>query len=311
MNWKTFSLDDFEGIAGTVENSFYMGSDTSLGNLYFLQEKYDIKMNVSMGFLFRYYSGESISRRGYGYPILMEGDYSPEKLKDALILIFADSKETNRPVKFILLSEKQKAELDECLKKFFPEKSADWQTERNDSDYLYLRQSLAELKGKTYHKKKNHVSKFLKTYSGRWEFRSLGICAVEEDIKKVSWQWLMERGEQDVKVLAMEHKSIEMAVEAARNFKMTGGVLYIDGNPVAMTLASPVSSTVLDVHYEKCLGEAAAYGGYAAINWCMANNAVDFEYLNREEDMGIEGLRKAKLSYHPDIILDKWFGEIK
>ena len=75
-----------------------------------------------------------------------------------------------------------------------------------------------------------------------------------------------------------------------------------------MTLASPISASVLDIHFEKSLSEPAKNGAYAAINQFFAQNCNFYEYLNREEDLGIPGLRKAKLSYKPDIILDKFSG---
>ena len=76
-----------------------------------------------------------------------------------------------------------------------------------------------------------------------------------------------------------------------------------------MTLASPVSPNVLDIHFEKALSGYATDGAYSVVNNLFAKESKNFMYLNREEDMGVEGLRKAKLSYKPDIILDKFYGE--
>ena len=99
-------------------------------------------------------------------------------------------------------------------------------------------------------------------------------------------------------------------MKTAGLLKLKGGVLYIDEKPVAMTLASPISSLVLDIHFEKALSSVAKDGAYAVINNLFAKTCTNYKYLNREEDLGIEGLRKAKLSYKPALLLNKFFGSL-
>lgn len=89
-----------------------------------------------------------------------------------------------------------------------------------------------------------------------------------------------------------------------RDYGLSGAVLYVDNKPVAMTLGSQISEKVYDVNFEKALRE---YDGvYAVINNEFAKTLTKYEYINREEDMGIEGLRKSKLSYNPIMILDRF-----
>ena len=78
-----------------------------------------------------------------------------------------------------------------------------------------------------------------------------------------------------------------------------------------MTLAAPVSDSLLDVIYEKAIEEYEKNGAYAVINQQFAKRCDRYLYLNREEDMGVEGLRKAKLSYKPSIILEKFYGAVE
>ena len=85
-----------------------------------------------------------------------------------------------------------------------------------------------------------------------------------------------------------------------------GGILYVNNIPVAMTIASKISENVCDVHFEKAIGEYAINGAYAAINKMFCERLEQFTFINREEDIGIEGLRKAKMSYRPKIILKKY-----
>ena len=322
MNWSILTLKDFHFLKDCVNSSNLEGSDTSLVNIFLLQKKYDTKTAIEKGFLFRYYTGAE-NRTGYGFPLKLCDQKLPEgerahSLKEAVALIIEDAKLNGRKVKFCLLTESQKNELDFVFKSDFSEFTLEWLTNRDDVDYIYSREKLAALQGKTYHKKKNHVSRFQRIYEGNWEFRSLNLCAIADDMIFVAKKWLEERfalsesgeialSEEDKRILNLEHEMIKTALENREDFALDGGVLYTNGKPVAMTLASRISEKMLDVHFEKCLSEAAANGAYAAINWCFANAADSYELLNREEDMGVEGLRKAKLSYHPDNLLEKFY----
>lgn len=331
MNWTTLSLTDFDFLRKHLAASVFMGSDCSLVNLFLLQKKYDTQTAIEGGFLFRYYAGAE-NRTGYGFPLALTADGGTARsLSDALSLIVADAAANNRPVRFCLCDETQKNALDDCMKARFPELALVWRTSRDDSDYIYERQKLAALAGKTYHKKKNHVSRFLRAYEGNWEFRLLSLCRIDNDLILVAQQWLEEHfaappspemgtvaddatdapsaaaRERERHILQLELDSIRTAVQNKADFALEGGVLYVHGVPVAMTLASRIGDDVLDVHFEKCLASAAANGAYAAINWCFANACDGIRYLNREEDMGVEGLRKAKLSYHPDLLVDKYY----
>ena len=112
-------------------------------------------------------------------------------------------------------------------------------------------------------------------------------------------------------VLKLELQSIELALKNAELLRFTGGVLYVKGEPAAMTLASPISDSVLDVIYEKAIEEYEKNGVYAVINQQFSKRNGSYLYLNREEDMGVEGLRKAKLSYKPTLILEKFYGLVE
>ena len=96
--------------------------------------------------------------------------------------------------------------------------------------------------------------------------------------------------------------------ESLKNFEalgMKGAILYVKNAPVGMTMASEIAPGVWDIHFEKVNGEYADNGGYAVINKMFAETLAGVKLINREEDINIEGLRKAKLSYYPLIILDK------
>ena len=162
-------------------------------------------------------------------------------------------------------------------------------------------------------KKRNHVSRFNRTYGDSWKFKTYPENDIANDILEVSQKWLEEKNienEKERHILQLEHESIKSALKNASLLRMCGGVLYINGEAAAMTLASPISESVLDVIYEKSIGKYEKDGVYSVINQQFSKKFENYLYINREEDMGVEGLRKAKLSYKPTIILEKFYGKI-
>ena len=315
------NLQDFEYLNSNLDSSNLFGSDSSVANLFLLQEKYNTELKIHKNILFRYYYGDE-NRTGYGFPIPMKsltdpagsGKKTENWLKTALEHIFEDARIQSRPVAFCLLTGEQKALINENLARYFPDRSINWKTNRDDCDYIYLREKLAELPGSQYQKKRNHISRFNRIYGPcgtNWEFKTYPENDIAADILQVSQKWYEENDGISNDFLRLEHESIEKALQNRELLGLRGGVLYINGEPAAMTLASPISQDVLDVIYEKSFGDFEHNGAYAVINQQFARRCQNFLYLNREEDMGVEGLRKAKLSYKPEMILEKFYGIVE
>lgn len=305
---------DFSFIAENLETSDIYGSDSSVANMYLLQKKYNTQFKIKKNVLLRYYTGGE-NRTGYAFPLFLKSPEATtsfeEKLHIALELIFEDAAEEKREARFCLITQEQKNQIDSCLGRNFSNRRVSWKTNRDDCDYLYLQKNLSDLLGSNYQKKRNHISRFNRTYGTDWEFKYYPQYDIKDDILSVSETWFHEKDGENNHDLCLEFESIKAALEKQDLFKLRGGVLYIHGKPAAMTLASPISDTVLDVIYEKSIFEYEKDGSYAVINQQFAKRCDSFLYFNREEDMGIEGLRKAKLSYKPTMILDKFYGRIE
>jgi hypothetical protein len=179
------------------------------------------------------------------------------------------------------------------------------QTEsRDDFEYLYLTEKLKNLSGKKFHSKRNHISAFSKAHN--WSYESI-TPEVLPDLFKMADKWTNE-----MKKLTDDPLSIEVENEAIKEYfphmeklNIRGGLIRVDGEIVAFTFGTPINDKVFDIHSEKALPEFRT--AYSVINReFIANDLSDFLYVNREDDMGLEGLRKAKLSYHPDILLKKY-----
>ena len=311
------NLLDFEYLEKNLNTQSLYGSDSCIANLFLLQEKYSTWLKIHNNTLFRYYYG-SENRRGYAFPLAIknvsstsssDSSYSLEWLKNALDFIIEDSKLEKRTLSFCLITQEQKQLLDLVLEKYFKLKVS-WKTNRDDCDYIYLQENLSNLPGSHYQKKRNHISRFIRTYGDDWEFKSFPENALEADILALSQKWLEEKNDAENESLKLEHEAIIRALENAELLRLRGGVLYVGGVPAAMTLGAPISDSVFDVIYEKAVGEYEKNGAYAVINQQFSKYCGSYLYINREEDMGIEGLRKAKLSYKPTIVLEKFYGKI-
>lgn len=267
------------------------GSDLAFGNIYLLRNKYHTTICRCGDFLIRRYSG--LWRHGYTFPV---GRGDVEAALKELDGYAAKRKET---LCFCLLTEVQKGLLEEI----YPGRFA-FSCNEGDADYLYLSRDLAELPGRNYHKKKNHVRQFCRAYD-RIELRPITGENIE-DAWTVEERWHHAHQENANYSQMSERNAIWEALRNMEELGFEGAVLYADGTPAGMTISSRINGDVCDIHYEKVNDEYAVNGGYSAINQLYAERLTCYEWVNREEDIGMEGLRKAKLSYHPRLLLQKY-----
>ena len=192
--------------------------------------------------------------------------------------------------------------------------------DRDNADYIYTSAKLCDLPGRHLSSKRNHIKHFER--NGPWEFHKIaaGSCGVftscEDgtcgrlssiaEAKAFVDEFYKEKNDPD---LADEAGAIEEMFEHYETLGFLGGMLYQNGEPVAFTAGTKLDDEVFDTHFEKAL--PGVEGAYTMVNREFARlvraEYPDITAFNREEDMGIEGLRKAKLSYHPDILLMKYF----
>ena len=292
LEWSIPEAEDEDWINSCIAVSGTMASDASFANIYLLRNKYSTKISRYKDFIIRKYSGKG-ARCGYTFP-LGKGDVAK-----ALAEIEKDAKECGERLQFAFVTEEQKEVLENAMPARFC-----YSSDAGDSDYIYLRSELASLSGKAFHKKKNHFSKFLRTYAD-YKYYEIGACNIY-DAQKVADAWYYEHlQDEDASQLA-EYKAIKEALENFEELGLIGGIIYVNDSPCAMTIASKINENTVDVHFEKAVGEYALNGGYAAINKLFSEKLDGVTWLNREEDIGIEGLRKAKLSYRPKIMLKKY-----
>jgi hypothetical protein len=199
---------------------------------------------------------------------------------------------------FIRVPEK----LVECWQKDLGER-LQVEEERENWDYLYAFEDLVQLKGNRYHKKKNLLNQFLKSYE--FEYQPFGVRMIEQAMA-MQEDWCAWRDCESSEVLAAENRAILRVLERwDRIDHILGGAIFIDQIIVAYALAEALTGDTILIHFEK--GCPDYKGVYQAINQMFLSHTGDgFKLVNREQDLGNPGLRKAKLSYHPVDFLRKY-----
>jgi len=180
--------------------------------------------------------------------------------------------------------------------------------ERDNFDYVYLSKDLIELQGRKFHTKKNHVNSFRKKYSN-YQYVPMTAGMTDQCIAFMV-EWCKERGCVKGDSIDCERKAI---LEAMNNFTVLGfqgAAIFIDDKMVAFTYGEMSNDDTAVIHVEKGLLEYKSVYGVINQEFC-AQNWQHIKYINREEDMGIEGLRKAKESYHPIKMVEKYIVTVK
>jgi hypothetical protein len=174
--------------------------------------------------------------------------------------------------------------------------------DRDNSDYVYLTQDLINLSGRKYHRKKNHLNRFIKTQ--KFEYRPLDKDLVASFLEmQESWCQMRECVEHPD--LLSEDYAVHEALTRFEDLDYQGGAIVMNAKVEAFSLGEPLSGDTAVIHIEKANPDIP--GLYAAINqrFC-ANTWKEMAYINREQDLGSEGLRKAKESYNPHHMVDKY-----
>lgn len=174
-------------------------------------------------------------------------------------------------------------------------------------DYIYDAQSLITLRGKKLHSKRNHINRFKAEYPN-WSYEAVTPQNMPEVIA-MSRDWC-RRSMCESKSLQHECEALDSALHDYFSLGLDGGLIRVDGKVAAFSMGDKLTHDTYLVHVEKAYTE---YGGsYAIINQQFAeHNCADYTYINREDDSGDEGLRKAKMSYYPVMRTEKYEARLK
>lgn len=295
IEFKDITVEDKDTITSFTMNSCRRNCDLSFSNLCSWRFMYNTKFAVIDNFLvFKFWLHGRVS---YMMPV---GQGYPEK--ELIEKMIEDSQLEGEPLRLMGVCQGMKKRLNDILPGKF-----EFTTNRDYSDYIYLRSDLATLTGKKFQSKRNHINRFKKEYT--YKYVPITPDRVQECLYlEAEWCKANDCDKQDG--TGNERQAIVFALEHFEELGLSGGILYANDKIVAFTFGMPINKETFGVHVEKA--DTTVDGAYAMINFEFANHIPEtFTYINREEDLGIEGLRKAKLSYQPETILEKFVAHYK
>jgi uncharacterized protein len=266
-----------------------MGCEFSFSNIFIWRKKNKTTIAEYNGFLF---VRHIIDGRCY---FLMPVARSAEAdIREAVRALDKHARSTGCKLVIAGITREKKLDLEKIMPGVFEfKKKPDWY------DYIYNADDLINLRGSKYQAKRNHINKFEKL---RGPDTYEDICEKNiDDCLRTYVRWAEVRNPDELKD---EHVAVLEALSNFEQLELKGGLMRFNGTVCAFTLGAEINKDVFVIHIEKGLIECT--GVYAAINRDFAkNNCLGYKYINREEDLGIEGLRKAKQSYYPAIHLEK------
>lgn len=289
--FKPINIEDKKIITSFTYPSNYRNCDYSFANICSWRFLYDTEYAVVDGQLLIRFRIENKTRVAYMTPT-GQGD-----LKQAVELLEKDSLKQGHPLCMLGVTQDARDELEKVLPGAFF-----YIPERDYFDYIYLREDLATLKGKKYQSKRNHINNFNKKYE--YKFVPLSEELVPECLELECKWYKANHEENDTDALKAERRSMTYALNHFSELGLIGGGICVDGQIVAFSFGAAINHDTFGVHVEKA--DVNYEGAYAVINKELASHLPEqYTYVNREEDLGIPGLRKAKLSYNPVILLEK------
>lgn len=287
LEFKSLALHDRAAVQSILAETGLMGNENVFGTFFIWGEVYKHHACLHEGVLYSLYGGDS---NIYGVP--HGGD-----LPTALKVLVADARARGHRFRLWGMTKEQVAEVERVMPETFRSR-----LDRDGSDYIYHTSDLISLAGRKFHDKRNHLNRFRRTYAYTYEDITTQNMP---DVAHITKEWISGHNASPVEDLFLEDCAISRAIKYYHELGLQGGLIRIEGQPVAFTLGEAINSDVFLVHFEKAL---SGYNGlYAAINQEFASrHLAKYKYVNREEDMGIEGLRNSKLSYNPAFLLEKY-----
>jgi hypothetical protein len=289
IRFETPTLADCCRAKELLALSGFQGCEYAFGCNYIWRNFYDIKI----AFLGEFYIIRNAM--GYCFPAGRGTDTELRMAIDCLRLDYANN--PNKADEFIFSSMDDYGR--ERLLTLYGN-SVEFSEKRDYFDYIYNRNDLEFLRGKKYHSKRNHLKN-----CGEYEYRAIdteNIC----DCYAINREWLdlksLTADEGEFEEQRGEIAALQDGLDNFAELGFLGGIIYQNGKPTAYTFGERQNADTFTVHAEKALT-----GLYSAINNEFVRRLpTDIRYINREEDTGAENLRKAKMSYHPEYLLEKY-----
>lgn len=300
LEFKTLEIRDKEIVNKYLHKNQYKGSESSFTNFYMWRKSYHVKYAL--------YNDWLIIRSGHENEWWYLPPYgNGTDLAGTIEEMIATAEQAGLKFELKAVGEEQKQTLEELFPGRF-----EFIAERENFDYIYDAESLRTLAGRKLHSKRNHLNYFLQNENYTYEpLTGDNLAEAQEFLEQWCKQKACENQKQTLDdMLICEREAIGEIFEVFEQLDCIGALIRLDGRVKAFTLGEMLNDEMAVIHVEKADHEVR--GLYPAINQMFLQNSFPQALLvNREEDTGDEGLRKAKLSYHPVELLTKYKGVLR
>ena len=291
IKFKDIELEDKDIIDTYLFNNPYRASESCFSNLYGWAHKYKTQYAIWREFLLIKFTSD---RGGCSYLT----PFGKGNVAGAIDLLV---EECGCPIKFEMsgVTQAMKEVIEHAMPRRF-----EYERQRGVFDYIYTSEKLINLTGKKLQSKRNHINRFLA--NNKWQYISLTkdpsqTVRCKEMLKK----WYDLNKDDSDPSLESDFYTTSLFLKNFEALSLRGGAIEVNGEIIAFSLGAKLNEDTFIVHVEKAFSDIQ--GAYPIINQqFVLHEASEFTYINREEDMGLPSLRKAKLSYQPDILLEKF-----
>ncbi len=297
LTFKSLELGDKDLINSYITNQNYRISDLCFTNLYAWGKKFNTQFAVKNDWLFIRFKDNN-GRNSYLLPLGKGG------IKKGIDIIIEDHKQFDTVFQIRGVTKEMIAEIEEVMPDTF-----NYTLNRSVSDYIYTSEKLIHLEGRKLQSKRNHINRFKR--ENKWQYKTLtGKPDLVKECKSMLDKWMeINKNDKDPS-LAFDDLATTIMLDNFEYLNLKGGLICVNNEIAAFSIGEVLTKDTIVVHVEKAF--TTIHGAYTIMNQQFAlNESSDYKYINREEDMGVENLRKAKLSYQPDILLEKYNARFK
>ncbi len=293
MEFHSLGIEDKDSLTAALYAAPDRGCEYTFGNLYIWRDVYETKLAQQDGFWFVRFDNVT---RSYLFPV-GAGD-----LAAAMEALVADAAAQGVPFHMVAARREDCDELERLLPGRFA-----FHTSRDFAEYVYNSADLIELRGKKYHGKRNHISKFMNEYPDN-AFEELTPENIGE-ARAMNDAWYEKNFDGNAS-LDEERTAAACAFDDFFALGFSGGLLRVNGRVEAFSMGEPINADTFCTHIEKANYDVD--GAYTVINQRFSAHFCEkYKFINREDDVGDEGLRRSKLSYYPELVTEKFVVVLK
>ena len=298
MNFKKVSFEEKDNIDVFLKKYGENSCQHSFVSMFIFNDKYEDEYVIEDDFLFIHRRGrDTEGHRVYLFPI---GDTSNHgNVRRAITKLINDAHEYGKKLCFETLTENAKDITEKCFDDSFAIYSS-----RDMAEYVYSKELMDQLTGRALSEKRNRVRAFWSNYDTRVRIEKITKDNIE-DVKGFQKRWCDNYNDGKGQPIAVENAAIMKGLENFKKLDLRGIAIYVDNEIRAYAFGAELSSECVDEIAEKA--DKDFVGLYQTVTNEFAKRCCkDYKYINREEDLGIEGLRTAKLRYRPEYLINKY-----